>query len=275
MSLRRLALAVLLAAAVPAAARAQVQISCTLRHTRVLPLEPLMATVRIDNQTGTPIQVGDGGGASLSFVVESSPGRAVNLLRPPDEVSFTVPAHGRFEGTFFLHDTYDLRRPRPYTVQARLIWRNQVFGSARTNLDVVPGMEVASAVAALLPEEGARPARRTYSLHTLSRNQQEVLLIRIEDPDQNLVYAVHGLGRIVRGRPPALRIDGEGNAHVLHRISPFAYAYHVIGPDGHLIDQEGLSTEGEALDLSEDGRGRIRVQRGERVTPIRPPGGLR
>lgn len=268
--------AFLTALALVPAGLAQVQITCQIDPTRVLPLEPLVATVRIENQSAFPIEVGEGdGGATFAFMVESTPGRAVNLIRDPDQPSFTVPARGRFEATYFLHDTYDVRQPRPYTVQARLIWRNQVFTSPRINLEVVPGLEIAKVSAVILGDEPEVSARRTYALRTLSRNQQEVLIARVDDPDRHLCYGVINLGRLVRSTPPVIRVDGEGRAHVLHRSSPYGYAYHVLGPNGRVVSQEGVATEGEAVSLAEDGQGQIIIERGARATPPRPPTSLR
>jgi hypothetical protein len=67
------------------------------------------------------------------------------------------------------------------------------------------------------------------------------LYVRIEDRENNLVYATFSLGRVIAFDQPHAEIDRENHLHVLHCAAPRVWAYSVIGLDGRLLKHDAYS----------------------------------
>jgi hypothetical protein len=252
--MRRLIPSVLLASALCAAsARGQIDVRCTIAYPRVLQFEPIVATLRIDNHMGEPIELsGSGPDARVSFDVEESPGV---LVEPSDVPVLPKPVRiqpqDAAEAKVNLLSAYRISHAGPYTITARVRWGGKVFISPRVFLDVLPGLEIEKMVSGMPGGQGMR----TYTLRTLSRDRSERVFLRIEDEDRNTCYGVYDLGRIVRLFKPRLAVDGLGHIHVLHQSGPWQYTHTEFTADGRPVNQELYSSQGATvrMDRGEDG----------------------
>ena len=262
---RALALAVLSVALLPVRSGAQVEVSCRLRHGRVLQYEPVEATVVIRNNTAEPLRFrGSGANARLGFDIEQSPGV---LVMPTGErlvpAGFTVAPGGTASADVNLLYAYQIRATGPYTVTARVDWNGRSHLSGRQFLDVLPGLEVAR-LDAVVPGEGGGP--RVFSLRTLTRDREERLFLRVEDERAGQCYGVIDLGGAVRQFPPSLQVDGSGRVHVLHQAGPTRYLHSVFDARARAVNRQSYSGELADVRMSRTEGGDVVVDGG---TPAR------
>lgn len=249
---RSLLFAMWLAAAL--SARAQVEVGCALQHDAVCAYEPMLATVTIRNLTGSPLGFqGSEAPARFGFHVIDSRG---NLLPVRTNEWFASPSHVAAQSAFMVTNNlalvYDLRTPGAYTVQAWVEWRGETFASAHQYVDVVAGVELAREQVSV---DGPEAGFRQYSLLTLQRHRSHELLLRVDDQRAGICYGVYDLGGFLPMRPPELKVDALGQAHILHQASPSQFLYSVFDPNGHLVDRQEYGRKFEAVRMTAaDGR---------------------
>jgi hypothetical protein len=240
---------------------AQVDISCRIKPVRAILYEPVIATVNIENMTGRPLVLsGPNANGRLRFDIEMTPGRTLPQTQfPLLEESVEIPVRESWSGSFILSDAYDMRQEGPYTVRARVDAAGEAFIAPRVFVDVVPGLEIMS-LRSLAKAQGE--TLRLHRLMSVNRDRGEFLLLRIDDPEGGICYAVQSLGRIIRARPPRLEVDGDFNVHILHQTSPERFYHHVFSPNGRLISRRNYSGDGSAIGLEQTPEGRLIVTGG-------------
>ena len=82
---------------------------------------------------------------------------------------------------------------------------------------------------------------RTFSLMTNRFPDHTSLYVRVEDKENNLVYATFSLGRVISFDEPHAEVDRENHLHVLHCSAPRVWAYSVVRPDGRLLKHDTYS----------------------------------
>lgn len=86
-------------------------------------------------------------------------------------------------------------------------------------------------------------SERVYSLLRFeSKPDTTELYLRVEDPNENVVYANIGLGPIEAYVDPQVYFDPQGNIHVLHLISMSTYLYTRADPQGKVVHQGVFKT---------------------------------
>lgn len=235
-------------------AAAQVDLSARLQHSRVLQFEPVVATVRIENQSAGPITVGAGGEVQLHFDIWMRPGDL--LPERADAVvpeAFTVEAGRSVSVVVNLTDRYSLTRLGPYTVRGRLAMGERMVSTSRLNLEVVPGLELQRVEATV--DGGLHGPLRKCALLTLPRDGREHLFLRFDDPETSVCHGVHDLGTLIRYTPPVLAVDRLSHVHVLHQSAPTRYTHSVFRVDGAPV-ASSFYTKGPAavrLETAQDG----------------------
>jgi hypothetical protein len=87
-------------------------------------------------------------------------------------------------------------------------------------------------------------SERVYSLIRFSPDSDSTkLYLRVENPEENLVYANVGLGEMASSIDPQVYFDPEGNIHVLHPSALGTYTYTRADPDGKVVHQGVFKTE--------------------------------
>jgi len=110
--------------------------------------------------------------------------------------------------------------------------------SENVPFSVVKGQKVWSQ---MHPVEGSE---RIYSLLRFSPSIDTTeLYLRVEDPDENLVYANPPLGAMASSIDPEVLFDPQGNLHVLHPAALGTYIYTRANPDGKIVHQGVFKTE--------------------------------
>lgn len=260
----RIILATLITTSLLHTASAQVEMTFQLVNHEVLELESIPVGVTLQNKSTRHLRAGED--YQLAFDVTDPSGVQVRLRK---ERAMQMPAElapGAQSGvTNDLGLLYQLNQQGPYTVAARLVLGQVNVVSSREFLDVLPGAEVAYA-------DGVAPdgTARRYSLRQLSRTKQNRLFLRLDDPAASLCYGVLDLGRVIPMRPPELRVDQNGLAHVLHLTSPSLFVHSVFSADGDLVAQQTHAGDASRVKLEPDADSGYRVT-GVGVSPPRDP----
>ncbi len=232
------------ASLLPATVPAQIEVSCRAANGRVLLYEPIVVTVEIINHTMKPLRLlGSNANARLTFDVEQNPGDLIpfsgeplipgKVVIPPDKV---------FTHTIDLLTRYQIRNTGPYTVTARVEWKDKVFISAKVYIDVLPGLAIGQPLVTGLSDDSG--ATRTYSLMTLNRDRGERLFLSIKDDQGGKCYGVFDLGPVLRLYEPVMRVDGDGNIHVVHQCSAEQYVHNAMTPKGVVMRREYWPVDG-------------------------------
>ena len=247
----------LLLAAGAVVAQAQLDVNVRLEPARAVLHEPVIAHIRIRNQTAHEVVLGDSESPDrLWMEIERRPG---SLVEPAGErllsEELVVPPNSTITHRVNLPRHYDLRTTGPYTVRVGIAWRERGFLSSGVFLDLVPGLE-------MMRSTGPGPdgaGERLYRLLTLNRDRGEHLFLRIDDEQLRLCYGTIHLGRLLRTNPPKMSLDAHGFVTILHQIAPGRYAYHRFDPDGRSLLQRVYTSErpGVELELGADGHYRV------------------
>lgn len=254
------AAAAVLAAA--GAADAAVSVRLKLAHSTVIEMEPVVASVTIENDGRDPIELGPTNApVRLQFDIEGSPGSPV---RPTGEPLFRAPVtvapmkSATFE--FDLIPLYTIRGAGPYSVTARMTMNGRMELSDRLFLDVVPGLAMGRLVVDL-PD--AREGRRTCMLRTLARERAETLFLRIDNVEKGICHGVFDLGSILRMHDPIMQADASGRIHVLHQSAPTRYTHSVVDPSGIVISVKFYTARPSEIAMRRTAEGEIVVEGGE------------
>ena len=242
----------------PLAVLAQIDLSATLTHSTVLVHEPLHIRIRIRNNTAQEIRLtANDPAATLWLIVERGPSRSVRQTSP-DLLNgeLVIPPMESVTHSINITDSFDIRAQASYTVRPRLTWRGRTHGATTQYFDIVPGMELDQAEAALADGSG----QRLYRLMTVNRNRRYDLLLRIDDPVANVCYSVIPLGSLLRVTPPQLRVDIDQNAVVLHQAAPGRYFFHQFTPNGRLLRQRTYTSESPGVGLARADNGTFVVR---------------
>ncbi len=139
---------------------------------------------------------------------------------------------------------YDLRGTGPYTVRARLDWKNKSYISSTRYLDIVPGLELNR----LITDGPGGVSLRCFSLRSLYRERRTHLFVRIEDKDNGICYGLYDLGKLLRVGKPEIGLNGDGNVEIRHQSAPEQFTRTTLSLDGKVIDQQvdGVFTERES-----------------------------
>lgn len=242
-----------------AAARGQIEVDCRLSRTRALLYEPIVATIRVVNNTGAPLRVGgEEAEARVGLDVEQTPGVPVGLTGEsfPLETLVLGPGESR-TFTVDLLATYKIRSTGPYTVRARVEWGEIAFCSTKVFLDVLPGFEVGRLT---LGVPGGGRQTRTFSLRTLTRDREERLFLRVDDDVSGRILGVFELGRVVRQFKPQVEADPRGNVHILYQSSPWRFTHVEITRDGVPVDIKDFPAYRSEVRLQKTADGQLEVR---------------
>jgi hypothetical protein len=236
-------------------AEAMIQVSCRIESTPAMLHETVLAHVQITNRSGRPITVDPNGPSRLRFIVERKAGYPIDARKKvlPYEAT-EIPTGQTGAITVNLNRCFDLVRTGPLTIRALLLHNGQYYQSSRALLDIVPGFEIASVVAAA-PSGGYRK----YSLRTLTRGRGQSVFIQIDDPANNLCYGVYELGQTLAMHQPTMETDRLGRVHILHQSGPTRFTHSVFDADGRPVEHRYFSKGPSMPKLIVDEDGEMKV----------------
>jgi hypothetical protein len=221
-----------------ATAQAQIQVDLSFKRLQYIAHEPVLATVRIANNSGRDIDLHDDSGRHwFGFEVNAGGGRLLAPLseagEPPLHIESgkTVTRKVNLTPLFPVHDFGN------YHVRANVYFPdlNKFFYSSTKVFQVGEGRTIwQKTVGVPVGTPGAGDVR-TYSLLTNRFVDHTSLYVRVESRDRGVVYQTYSLGRILSGDEPQAEIDRANQLHVLHCAAPRNWAYSHVGLNGELF----------------------------------------
>ena len=239
--------------------QAQVELTWTLPNNRTLLMEPILADVRIANNTGQDLDLTPRGNARLSFDVEDQPTSTVPdtgqpLLRQP----VIIPNGDSREVEVNLLNAYSVIKGQSYMLTPVLEFAGMRFFGDRRALEVQPGIE-------LLKRDYGMPnsgAARQVSLRLINRDRNDRVFFRIDNSSTGYCLGVYDLGRVIRFFVPCLEQDRDSAFHVLHQSAPDRFVHSVFSYDGAPQGTTFYAAQIGSIKLIRDEDGGVKVQGG-------------
>ena len=222
-----------------ATAHAQIQVDLSFKRIEYIAHEPILATIKIANNSGRDIELHDDNGQHwFGFEITAGEGR---LLAPLDQATAEPPLEIESGKTVTrkvnLTSLYPVHDLGAYHVRANVYFPdlNKFYYSATKVVqvnDARPIWQKTVGVPEGMPGGGEM---RTYSLLSNRFVDHTSLYVRVENRDSGAVYTTYSLGRVIANDDPQAEIDRANQLHVLHCAAPRTWAYSHVGLNGELL----------------------------------------
>ncbi len=243
-----------------------------------LPREPLYAVVRVINNSGRTLVLGNDD-EWLSFSIESVDGAFVRNKKPAEvKKEFTLPSSSRATEMINLAEAFDLSKIGRYVVRASVRmpeWR-ETFTSKDVPFGVAAGVKLWESTFGVPAEQAqGRPELRKFQLLSANHLRQLSLYVRVTGESEEDTFTLYPIGSLHGFSKPEPQVDRWSNLHVLYQDGARSFRYNLITPDGLLLARQSWDiTEGSRPTLKVDEEGHIAIFGGvRRITPndLPPP----
>jgi hypothetical protein len=256
---------------VTATAHAQVQVELSFKRLQYIAHEPILATVKIANNSGRDIDLHDDSGQHwFGFEINAGEGRLLAPLKQEAEPPLHVEAGKTVTRKINLSALFPVHDFGAYHVRANVFFPdlNKFFYSATKVFQVGDGRTIWQKTIGV-PEgmPGAGEAR-TYSLLTNRFVDHTSLYVRVENKESGAVYATYSLGRIIASDDPQAEVDRANQLHVLHCAAPRNWAYSHVGWNGELLKHSTFLETRTRPRLRHTADGNIAISGGTLDVPI-------
>ncbi len=233
------ALAALLFALVPA--RAQIVVTISIKERLHIRHEPVLATVSVTNNTGRDILLEDTR-QSQWFGFQITGEGDTNI--PPRNLDYRLPplpvrAGETLKRTVNLDELYALGDFGIFSVRANIYFAgmDRYFSSKPTHIEITEGRIIWRRAAGVPDGQKGAGQNRVFSVLAHQRGEQNLLYVRVEDPDSGTVYCTNPLGRMIDGVAPDMQFDSKNNLYILQLIALRRFALSKIGVNGEFFGQ--------------------------------------
>ncbi|MDR1190955.1 MAG: hypothetical protein LBK60_04715 [Verrucomicrobiales bacterium] len=218
-----------------AATRAQVRLQLSQPRNLYLQYESIDLTVTLTNVTDASVNLGpdENGKPWLSFLVFAQDGGAVSQVKPVEVPPLTLAPDESKQVTVNILPCYGIRSTGGYSTQA---------------IVQIPGLKpIMTGKLFLTIGKGETMwtqsifntgIKRIYSLIRFLDVDDSNLYLRVEEPDQNLLYTTIRLGRIVTFAEPVVQFDAHGHLHIVQVVGAKTYRYTEADASGVILYQE-------------------------------------
>src|SRR5437868_10661162 len=222
-----------------ATARAQIQVELTFKRIQYIAHEPILATVRIANNSGSDIDLHDDSGQHwFGFEINAGEGRLLAPLRQdPGEPPLHIESGKTVTRRVNLTSLYPVHDFGAYHVRANVYFPdlNKFFYSATKVFQVSDARPIWQKTVGVPEGMPGAGEVRTYSLLSNRFLDHTSLYVRVENRDTGVVYTTYSLGRMIASQDPQAEIDRANQLHVLHCAAPRSWAYSHVGLNGELL----------------------------------------
>jgi hypothetical protein len=222
-----------------ATAQAQIQVELSFKRLQYIAHEPILATVKIANNSGRDIDLHDDSGQHwFGFEITADEGRLLTPLnREAAEPALHVEAGKTVTRKVNLTSLFPVHDFGAYHVRANVYFPdlNKFFYSATKVFqvgDARPIWQKTVGVPEGMPGAGEV---RTFSLLSNRALDHTSLYVRVENRNNGVVYSTYSLGRIIASEEPQAEVDRANQLHVLHCAAPRSWAYSHVGLNGELL----------------------------------------
>jgi hypothetical protein len=261
------AVAMLLAAV---AAQAQVRIEIRFDGEQYIANEPLIANVRIVNDSGVTLRLGDDPDW-LSFAIETMEGPYARQLRLPNVAgAFELESSHTATKRVDLAPCFNLTQSGKYKVVAtvKVPAFKTTFASPGKVFFIVSGSRMWEKQFGVPPniappDSNGLPELRKYILIQAMSGSSTKFYVRVTDAQENNIRVIP-IGTLISFSRPEPQLDKWSNLHVLYQIGARSFVYFVVNPEGLLIAREIHEITDTRPTMVENDEGRIMIKGGVR-----------
>lgn len=268
-------LAAMVSMVVAATSHAQVTVDISIKRTIYVAYEPLLATVRITNLTGSKLLLADVQGKKwVGFQVETLDGRPIPPSDPNYEIKPIEIAPGdSITSTLNLTQLYPMGDLGSYRIRASIYAAelSSYFTSPPLTVEITEGRLIWQQTVGVPGEIGTTATSRTISLLTHRLADRTDLYLRIEDKHAGVIYCTHRLGDCISFGKPEIQLDAENTIHVLQNNIPREFIYSKIGLDGKILERLTYSAPKDRPQLARAADGSVSVIGGVPYDPKASP----
>ncbi|MEM6820851.1 MAG: hypothetical protein AAF558_02755 [Verrucomicrobiota bacterium] len=240
---------------------AQLQISLEAQRDTFLLYEPIVFKLTVTNTSASPIALTENPGSKrpwLAFQIFRADRTKVSAVD-----GYSVPSQIVDPGqstTLEVNITplYRIRSSGQYDIQAVVqVPGGRSFITTRLRFHIGIG-EVGWSEDVLM-----NGVTRKYSLIRFLESKKSALYLRVEEPDENLVYTTTRLGSVVGFTQPQVQFDANGELHILHISASTLHRYTHASAEGAILYREDRQAlPGAAPRLVEQNGGKVMVAGG-------------
>ena len=248
-------------------ARGQIQVDLKFKRLQYIACEPVVATMTITNLAGRDIELRDDNAQQwYGFEVTGDEGRNLPPLPHPSESPLKIAAGTSVTRKINLTPLFPISDRGVYHVRANVFFAdlNKFFYARAKVFEVTNARPIWQRTVGNSTGSGVR----TFSLMTNRFPDHTSLYVRVEDKENNLVYATYSLGRLISFDEPHAEVDRDNRLHVLQCSAPSVWAYSVVSPNGKLLKHETYSQIRSAPKLRRTDDGRVAVSGGMLGAPV-------
>lgn len=213
---------------------AQLDLRLETPKSSYLQYAPIPITVKLKNLGGQDLILeGKNGKPWLEFMVQSTDGLLLKHdqpLTPPDLILRPGEVHSL---PLDLSPHFLVRETGGYRVSA-----SASLPSGQTLLTEPLSFLVGRGEVVWSVPRGVGKERRVYSLLKFYEDPNVGLYLRVEVPEQNLVYPSRRLGPFLPLGGPKAEFDGDDHLHLLYAVAPGQHRITVVNRDGALLREE-------------------------------------
>lgn len=252
-------------------ATAQVKVEIQFDGEQYIANEPLIARVRIVNDSGTTLRLADAPDW-LGFAVESTEGPYVRNLRPPQipTEAFNLESSHTATVRVDLAPAFQLTKTGKYKAIAtvRVPAFNTSYASGGKDFYIVTGSRIWEkqfGVPSTIAPVGTNglPEIRKYMLIQALSGKETKFYARVTDAMENNIRVIP-IGTLVSFSRPEPQLDKWSNLHVLYQIGARQFTYSVVNPEGMLIARETHEISDTRPAMATTDEGRIVIRGGNR-----------
>jgi len=224
---------------VAVSARGQIQVELSFKRVQYISYEPILATVKIANNSGRDIDLRDDSGQHwFGFEVNAGESRLLAPLKSnAGEPALHVEAGQTVTRKVNLTSLFPVQDFGTYHIRANVFFAdlNKFFYSTTKVVQVADARPIWQKTVGVPEESPGAGEARTYSLLSNRFLDHTSLYVRVENRNTGVVFTTYSLGRIISNLEPQAEIDRANQLHVLHCASPRSWAYSHVGLNGELL----------------------------------------
>jgi hypothetical protein len=243
------------------AAAAQIEPKLSTSRDLYLLYEPCVFTVSIRNVTNDELVFANDpstGAPWLKFkIIRTNNGKNIRESRPFNPSPLRLGPGETKTVTYDLTPNYLIRESGAYSVQAQI---NLPGNASFTTAAILATIGIGDTLWKETRVENG--TTRVYSLVRFATREDSALYLRIEEPEENVVYCTRQLGHYVSIQKPEAKFDSEGFLHILHPSGNVSYRYTRTDALGNIQEQENRDVAANGPILRDNGAGKISLAGG-------------
>lgn len=272
--MRNLLLAMVLAGTLATAAQAQVNVELVLDQEQYLRNESLPVRVRISNDSGRALRLGEDPEWLTFTITEESGKQVLKTGEVPLAKPFTIEPAKTVSLRTDLMPHFDLSQVGHYTLNLKMKVPqiNEEISAKPKSFDIISGVTLWEKNVGV---PGTEPlVTRKYALQHATYFKQQRLYVRVTDATGLRIVNVASLGQSLSISQPETMVDNVSHLHVLFRNNQETFFYGVITTDGDLIIRQTYEFAPSPPKLRAETDGRVVVAGGRRkilLSDLPPP----